>query len=357
VQIDDASPVLSAPPPHLLYSPGMEPTLRERVLRHARFGEEIRGYFRSRGYAEVDTPILSPCLIPEPAIEVFQTEYLPPRGAPRQMWLAPSPELWMKRLLASGSGNIFQVSRSFRNCDWGGPHHNPEFRLLEWYTVGAGYLDSIEVTEELFSHLLAAGAASRPAGELSPPFRRLTMEEAFRDLARIDLGRCQDAGSLSAEAARRGVALEGSPTWEQAFHITFLTLVEPRLPRDRPLVLLDYPALVPTTARRKAGTPWAERWELFVDGVEIANVYTEETDPAALAVLIRQERVRRESCRTSHEVDEGFAGVFPAGFPDCTGAALGMDRLEMVFAAEKSLEGVILFPFSAILAGQSEPHD
>jgi len=180
------------------------------------------------------------------------------------------------------------------------------------------------------------------------------MEEAFRDLAKIDLVRCQDARSLSAEAARRGIALEGSATWEQAFHILFLTLVEPRLPRDRPLVLLDYPALVPTTARRKAGTPWAERWELFVDGVEIANVYTEETDSAALASLIWEERARRKDCRTSHKVDEGFAAVFPAGFPVCTGAALGMDRLQMVFGGEKSLEGVILFPFSAILGGQSE---
>jgi lysyl-tRNA synthetase class 2 len=334
----------------------MESALRTRLLRHARFSAEVRGYFRSRGYAEVETPVLSPYLIPEPAIEVFQTEYLPARGAPRPMWLAPSPELWMKRLLASGSGNIFQVSRSFRNCDWGGPHHNPEFRLLEWYTVGAGCLQSIEVTEELFSHLLAAGTALRPGGELAPPFRRLSMEEAFRDLAKIDLAGCQDAESLRAEAVRRGVALEGSPTWEQTFHILFLTLVEPRLPRDRPLVLLDYPALVPTTARRKAGTPWAERWELFVDGVEIANVYTEETDAAALAALVRHERARRRDSRTSHDVDEGFAAVFPAGFPPCTGAALGMDRLEMVFRAEKSLEGVILFPFSAIVGGQSEPH-
>ena len=331
----------------------MASPLRERAQRHARFTDEVRSWFRARGYVEVETPILSPYLIPEPAIEVFQSEYLPARGAPRPMWLAPSPELWMKRLIASGSGDIFQISRSFRNADFGGPHHNPEFRLLEWYTVGAGYLQSIEVTEGLFSRLLAAGTERRPAAELSPPFRRLTMEEAFHELAHMDLAACQDPASLSAEAGRLGIRLEGTPTWEQAFHILFLTIVEPRLPRDRPLVLLDYPALIPTTARRKAGTPWAERWELFVDGVEIANVYTEETDPAALDRLIREEGERRARCRTSHAVDTGFARVFPPGFPPCTGAALGVDRLEMVFSAEKSLEGVILFPFSAILGGQS----
>ena len=334
----------------------MDSPLRERLLRHARFSAELRQFFRSRGYAEVDTPVLSPYLIPEPAIEVFQSEYLPARGTPRPMWLAPSPELWMKRLVASGSGNIFQVSRSFRNADYGGPHHNPEFRLLEWYTIGAGYLQSIEVTEQLFARLLEVGAARRPAAELAPPFRRLTMEEAFRELAGVDLARCQEASALAAEAARVGVRLQGPATWEQVFHILFLTLVEPRLPRDRPLVLLDYPSLVPTTARRKPGTPWSERWELFVDGVEIANVYTEETDAAALQRLTREEAERRAACRTRHAVDEGFARLFPPGFPPCTGAALGVDRLEMVFAGENSLEGVILFPFSAILGGQSETH-
>jgi len=335
----------------------MDSPVRERLLRHARFSTEIRDFFRSRGYAEVDTPVLSPWLIPEPAIEVFQSEYLPARGAPRPLWLAPSPELWMKRLLASGSGNIFQLSRSFRNADYGGPHHNPEFRLLEWYTVGAGYLQSIDVTEQLFSRLLESGAGRRPAAELAPPFRRLAMEEAFRELAGIDLAKCQETPALAAEASRLGVRLEDPVTWEQAFHILFLTFVEPRLPRDRPLVLLDYPAQVPTTARRKPGTPWSERWELFVGGVEIANVYTEETDSAALERLTREEAGRRAHSRTAHAVDEGFSRVFPPGFPECTGAALGVDRLEMVFAGEKSLEGVILFPFSAILGEQSGTED
>jgi elongation factor P--(R)-beta-lysine ligase len=331
----------------------MESPLRERVLRHSRFAGCVRTFFQERGYAEVETPILSPFLVPEPSLEVFETEYLPARGGPSPLWLAPSPELWMKRLLAGGSGSIFQISRCFRNSDYGGPHHNPEFRLLEWYTQGADYLLNIEVTEELFSRLLSERCAGRPVEELSPPFDRLTMQEAFERFAGIDLSRCRDAGTMADEAARAGVTLEGSPTWEQSFHIAFLTLVEPRLPRKKPLVLLDYPALVPTTARRKPGTPWSERWELFIDGVEIANVYTEETDAAALQAFVAAESARRGSCRTHHAADPAFAGLFPPGFPPCTGAALGMDRLEMVFSGQKSLEGVILFPFSSIVGSQS----
>ncbi len=135
--------------------------LRGRLESHARFASEIRGYFTARGYVEVETPTLSPFLIPEPAIEVFQTEYLGPGGHPRDLWLIPSPELWMKRLLGRGSGNIFQISRSFRNGDVGSPLHNPEFRLLEWYTVGSGYVESIDVLEGLFSHLLSSGWEKR----------------------------------------------------------------------------------------------------------------------------------------------------------------------------------------------------
>ncbi len=331
----------------------MESILRQRVMRQARFSEAVRAYFRRSGYAEVDTPVLSPFLIPEPAIEVFQTEYLPPSGPARAMWLAPSPELWMKRLLAAGAGDIFQISRCFRNCEYGGRHHNPEFRLLEWYTTGAGHLDSIRIAEGLFDDLLAQTPPAGTAARLAPPFLRLTMEEAFQRWADIDLASCQDEQSMRAAGEAKGVAMTGSPTWEQAFHIVFLTLVEPHLPRDKPLVLLDYPALVPTTARRRPGTPWAERWELYVDGVEIANCYTEETDAAALGSIVQHEEERRAGCRTSHEVDRGFAGLFPPGFPTCSGAALGIDRLEMVFAGEKSLEGVIFFPFSAIVGGQS----
>lgn len=334
----------------------MGPSLRQQLIRHARFTEAIRAFFRARGYAEVDTPALAPHLIPEPAIEVFQTEYLPARGSPRPMWLIPSPELWMKRLLAGGAGDIYQICKSFRNCDYGGPHHNPEFRLLEWYSVGAGYLDSIGVTEDLFSHLLARTVPGRPAAELSPPFVRITMQEAFLRYAGIDLARCQDLQAMKAAGREKGISMPDAPTWEEAFHIAFLTLVEPRLPREKPLVLLDYPALVPTTARRRPGTPWSERWELYVDGVEIANCYTEETDPGELGSFVRHEEDRRRGCRTSHASDPEFADLFPPGFPTCSGAALGVDRLEMVFAGEKSLEGVILFPFSAILGGQSGRH-
>lgn len=328
--------------------------LRERLARHRRFDGEIRRYFAARGYLEVDTPALCPFLIPEPAIEVFQTQSIGPDGN-QDMWLAPSPELWMKRLLGKGSGNIFQISRSFRNSDFGSPLHSAEFRLLEWYTLESGYRQAIGVLEGLFDHLLAAGSAGgwSQSRKLAPPFDCMTMEEAFERFAGVDLSRCQTARSMVFAGRRSGIRMPEECTWEEAFHLVFLTSVEPSLPRDRPFVLLDYPALIPTTARRKAGTPWAERWELYVGGVEIANCYTEETDPRALAALLREEQERKKKCRVQHRVDTGLVTAFPAGFPPVSGTALGVDRLEMVFFGEKSLQGVIFFDFSGIVPRQS----
>jgi lysyl-tRNA synthetase class 2 len=325
----------------------MSSATRRTLERSARFSRAIRENFSNSGYVEVDTPVLSPFLIPEPAIEVFRTELLGSRGRGRDLYLAPSPELWMKRLIARGSGSIFQISRSFRNGDFASPLHNPEFRLLEYYTVGGTYLDSIAVTESLFSHLLdAAGPAASPEG-LAPPFLRLTLEEAFRRFAGIELASCQDPPSMINAARAKGLAIEHDATWEQAFHIVFLTLVEPSLPREKPLVLMDYPALVPTTARRKPGTPWAERWELYIQGVEVANCYTEETDLAALERLFSEEAERKRGCRVPHETDREIPRLIAAGPSRCSGVALGVDRLEMLFFGEHDLGGVIIFPLSS----------
>jgi lysyl-tRNA synthetase class 2 len=327
--------------------------LRERLEQRARFTREVRDFFASRGFLEVDTPSLCPALIPEASIEVFRTRFFSMSGASRDLFLAPSPELWMKRLIAGGSGDIFQIARSYRNADSGSPIHNPEFRLLEWYSMNASCTDCISTTEDLFARLIKAGVALTDNGELSPPFLRMTMGEAFRLYADIDLAACAQPEDLRREGERLGLGMPVNPTWEEAFHIVFLSIVEPVLPRDRPLVLLDYPAMIPTTAKRRKGTPFAERWELYVKGVEIANCYTEETDPEEIRGFLRSEETRKKECRVSHPTDRGFAELFKRGFPPCAGVALGLDRLEMVMSGETSLEGVILFPLSGILDGQS----
>jgi len=332
----------------------MESDLRQRLAWHARFTDETREFFRARGYLEVDTPVLAPFLIPEPSIEVFQTSYVPGRGPERPLWLVPSPELWMKRLIGRGSGDIFQISRSFRNGDFGSPQHAPEFRLLEWYAMDRDETWQVTETEALVARLLAAGLCHGDHQALEPPFQRISIADAFDRWAGIDLASVQDAAALRAACRQAGLEMADDTTWEQAYHIAFLSLVEPRLPRDKPFVLTDYPAQVPTTARRKMGTPWAARWELYVTGVEVANCYAEETDRGSLRRLLEEEARRKEGARVVPVSDLGLAEEFCAGAPPCAGVALGLDRLQMLFRGEKTLQGVILFPFSAILAPQSQ---
>jgi lysyl-tRNA synthetase class 2 len=147
--------------------------LRER----ARIIGETRDFFKRRGYLEVDTPLLAPDLIPESCLEVFETRRLPPPGSrrePEPLWLVPSPEIWMKKLLARHRVKLFQICKCFRNGESSGRFHSPEFTMLEYYTPGAGYMDSLALTEELLGNLAPEGSP-----ELRPPFERINWKRPF----------------------------------------------------------------------------------------------------------------------------------------------------------------------------------
>jgi lysyl-tRNA synthetase class 2 len=327
---------------------------RETLRRRGEYLARIRSFLTARGYLEVETPILAPALIPESAIEVFTTRFVSPFRDGRDMYLIPSPEVWMKRLIAQGMGSIFQLTKAFRNAESIGRIHNPEFSILEWYTLGANCLDNIAVTEFLFETLLAADTvfsslAHSSAERLRPPFRRMTMEEAFREYAGFSLAAC-GIEDLHRHARELGIRVEAGDTWEAAFNRIFVSRVEPSLPADKPLVLLDYPAEIRCLAKRIPGTPWRERWELYVDGIETANCFTEETDPAEVEGYFRVERELKRGALVPHPSDEDFIRLYRGAFPPCSGAALGIDRLLMAFFGFSHIGGVILFPLVDILS-------
>ena len=326
-----------------------------QVLRNrARLIHLIREFFRSRDYLEVDTALLCPSLIPESALEVFSTPYRPRHGGNRDLFLIPSPELWMKRLISAGAGSIFQICKSFRNSEPATPIHNPEFTMLEWYTLEANYLRSIDIIEQLFSHLLT-GMFLEPLltfgnrrVDCSPPFVRLSMAEAFRKFLQLDLRQLVETDrSALAEAARRiGISVTEADSREDLFHKIFLSEVEPNLPADRALILYDYPALIPTLARRKSATPWAERWELYLGGVEIANCYSEETDPRAYEHFYDNQDRAKQRAVVAHPSDRELVRIIrELGFPECSGVALGLERLFLFILGQDSIRGVL--PFGA----------
>lgn len=306
---------------------------------------QIRLFFDGRNYTEVDTPILSPTLIPESTIENFSTRFENPFLPSTDLYLVPSPEIYMKQLIAKGFGSIYQISHCFRNSEQLGHIHNPEFSMLEYYTVGADEQDSIGITEQLFASLLTESSESY----LRPPFARLSVAEAMQRYAGVDLDKHQKQATLAMEARRLGLTVPDEPeSWEETFNRIFLTFVEPNLPQERPLVLQRYPKQIECLA--KAEGSYRKRWELYVKGVEVANCYDEDRNQATIEAYYRDEyarlvQKRGESSSVIPDIDSSLAEVF-ASMPPCSGVAIGLDRLQMLLMGKTSLQGVILFPLS-----------
>ncbi len=326
-------------------------TLRER----AELLQLIRMFFLDRGYLEVDTALLCPTLIPEGSLEVFRTCYHSAGGTDRDAFLIPSPELWMKRLVAEGSGSIFQICKSFRNSEPAGPLHSPEFTMLEWYTLQADYLQSMDTLEELFAHLFEklgrdpVLAFGDHRVDCSLPFLRLSMAEAFQEHLRVDLRQLTNFEALGDAARSSGLTVTPQDRREDLFHKLFLTSVEPNLPHSRPVILYDYPALIPTLARNKPGTPWAERWELYLAGVEVANCYSEETDPERIEIFFTEQEKKKRQGLEFHPSDWELVRIIrQQGLPKCSGVALGLERLLLFFLNQDSIGGVL--PYGAELS-------
>lgn len=307
---------------------------------------QIRSFFQTKSYLEVETPILAPELIPESTIDIFETTFSSNFHGERQFYLIPSPEVFMKKLIALGSGSIFQITKSFRNNEQIGKDHNPEFTMLEWYTMGADYMDSIKTTEELFLSL----ANHETPDWFKPPFRRKSIEEVFNEYVSIDLSKCQSISLLKKEAVRLGLSPDKTDSWEDIFNRIFLSFIEPELPKDRPIVLYNYPRQIQCLSKEINGTPWRERWELYVNGNEIANCYTEETDSKKVKDFFEIEYSKKAAAAgVIPDIDINYYKKFDKNFPECSGVALGVDRLVMMLTGANSIEGVILFPFSAMV--------
>jgi len=274
---------------------------RSKILR------TVRDFFDALGFIEVETPVR----IPAPAQETHIDA--PPSG---RAWLRASPELHMKRLLTEGFEQIYQIGPCFRSGECG-RRHNPEFTMLEWYRTGADYLDILADTEALVSAVFMAlfgkttlsyrGATIQLAG----PWTRLTVSDAYRRWAGWDPSQHWDADRFDTDMIAR---------------------IEPALPRATPCVLIDYPAPAASLARLKPGDARvAERWEVYIGGLEIANAYSELCDGTAQRARFNEAARERQALgKDVYPLDEPFLNALERGMPPCGGIALGLDRLVML---------------------------
>ncbi len=317
----------------------MTPSLRRR----ARLSQAVRAFFDARGYLEVETPYAVPAPGEEVHLQTFRTERRTVDGATELLWLHTSPEFAMKKLLARGAGRIFQLARVWRNNE-GSDRHVHEFTMLEWYRPYATMADLMDETEALLRATLPPSVAIRGHVNDLAIFERLTVAEAFHRHAGCDvLATADDAPALAAAA---GTRLRDGEDWEDLFFRLLLERIEPELGKTRPSFLTHWPTAQAALARRDPADPRvAERFELFVCGLELANAFVELTDAAEQRARFEADRARRHALYGGPDwpLDESFLQAV-AGLPDCAGIALGFDRLAMLAAGVSDIRDVLWLP-------------
>lgn len=302
----------------------------ETLKARAELYGSVRAFFAARGVLEVDTPVLSAHATVDRHIESF--------AVPGSGWLQTSPEFAMKRLLCAGAGAIFQIAPVFRREEQG-RHHNPEFRLLEWYRPGWDHELLMDEVEELM-HALDIGAHRS--------FRRMSYREAFAEYAGFDPA-FEPVAALGARAAAGEVPMLELGV-EESDRDAWLDLwmshrVGPRLGRDAPVFLFDFPASQAALARvRHEDPPVAERFELFWQGLELANGFHELADAAEQRRRFESDQAwRAAEARSVPSYDRHLIDALQAGLPDCAGVALGLDRVLMLKLGLRDIAATMAF--------------
>ncbi|MDA1053810.1 MAG: EF-P lysine aminoacylase EpmA [Planctomycetota bacterium] len=319
---------------------GFHPTASWENLRlRAGLLHRLRGFFARHDFLEVETPLLSADTVIDRHLDPLSvTLFDDPRSpaAGRSMWLQTSPEFAMKRLLAAGADRIYQVTRAFRGAECG-QHHNPEFTIVEWYRVGDSMATGMALLGELAGELLDADGVSL-----------VSYGEAIQRHAGVE-PHSATVKELAAAAKSHGVAIPAdmpSDDRDQWLNLLLAALVEPKLGIERPEILYDYPASQAALAQVRNDTPpVAERFELYANGIELANGYHELLDASVLRERNRQVNSQRQAeGKYALPEESRLLAAMEHGLPNCVGVALGFDRLVMIAAGASSLGEVMAFP-------------
>ena len=373
--------------------------IREKVLT------AIRRFFFDRKFHEVETPYLTGSLPPESYLDIFETTLLDRQRKPTRAFLPTSPEPFLKKLLVAGVGNCFALPKSFRNTEDKSNTHNPEFTILEWYRVnvypeqsrGADYTDIMDDCEELLqfvnTYLQRSSSASVIPGlparrnggtrnpdnnftidprlrgddkkggrddilgphiltyqgkrvDISSPWERLSVAQAFSKYAKFDLTKALSLKDLIPIVQKKGHTIAPDDTWEELFHLIFLNEIEPKLGRGRPTIIYDYPVSLAALSRKKKSDPrFAERFEFYIEGLELGDAYSELTDWKEQLVRFKEEEAERKRLgKVAHPIDMDFIYALKAGMPQAGGIAMGVDRLIMLFADVTDIADTLFFP-------------
>lgn len=309
----------------------------EQLKSRAKVIQIIRQFFANRDVLEVDTPAMSHATVTDIHLHTFQTEFVGPGYADgRKLYFMTSPEFHMKRLLAAGSGCIYQICKSFRNEE-NGRYHNPEFTMLEWYRVGFDHHQLMDEMDELLQLVLGCGDA-----------QRMSYQQAFLTV----LGVCPLEASmteLKRVAAELGLSDIAEPEQDRdtLLQLLFSIGVEGKIGQDVPAFVFDFPASQAALAKINPQDPRvADRFEIYFKGIELANGFHELDNPAEQLKRFEEDNLKREEMGLAPQpIDYHLIEALKAGLPDCAGVALGIDRLIMLSLGCDHIDQVTAFPF------------
>lgn len=321
--------------------------------------QAIRQYFLNKNFHEIETPILMPTIPLEPNLYPLKTNWTHKNI---DFYLATSPESSLKKVIASGVGNCFAISKIVRDLEDIGPTHNLEFSMLEWYEINKNYQDIALTTQDLVIFIYQAILTylnKRPTNllryqdttiDLSPPWHSSTLSQLFQKYANMNLSKNLNFLSILKTAKQKGYNTTDVTSWEPLYTQIFINEIENKLPKNKPIIIFDYPTQMSPLCKPCQNNPgFSQRFEFYIGGMEIGNAYTESTSSKnILAHTKTEQRFRQKHNLPTHPYDKRFINDCDK-LPACTGIGLGIDRLAMLFSNTTNIEDVLYFPTSRLI--------
>jgi len=338
---------------------------KELLEKRFQILKAIREFFWSAGFTEVDAPIAVKLPGQEPNIAPVTLNIHDDKKKSYKMYLHTSPEYAMKKMLAAGFDKIFYLGKVFRDYESFGDLHNPEFTMIEWYRKGVDYFQLMEDTEKLSKRIIrnlalrqALLESERPrsrrqgdGSKMLKKWERVTMKELWRKYVKVNLDDYLTKEKMWQLCLEKGYKPKKNESYEELFYRIFLNYVEPRLGRGVPTIVYEYPAPMASLSQLCKQDPrYAERFELYFNGIELANAFSELTNAVEQKKRLLEERkYRREHGLAVYDIDTEFIKALEIGLPKCAGIALGVDRLIMAILGCQNINNVIVLPVSKIV--------
>jgi lysyl-tRNA synthetase class 2 len=322
----------------------VNPEVKKVFILRTKIIQSIRNFLNSRGYLEVETPMMQ--TIPGGATaKPFKTHH---NALDMDLFLRIAPELYLKRLLVGGFERVYEINRNFRN-EGISTRHNPEFTMLEFYTAYADYRLLMDMTEQMVSTVAMDVLGTTEVEyegrkiNLSPPWKRITYLDSLRE-AGVPADVLTDAGKAREYAKKLGASLKGGEPLGKLLNEIFEALVETKL--IQPTFITEYPTDISPLSKKLEDNPdYVERFELFITGRELANAFSELNDPVDQKErFLKQVSEREAGDEEAHQMDEDFIRALEYGMPPAAGEGIGIDRLVMLLTNSSSIRDVILFP-------------